>query len=64
MPADAPNDDDVLANQSALHNAQRTSDAKALVAQFGDSDGEDGDSDNDSSTRDRVQEEQLNVRNS
>lgn len=64
MPADTPNDHDVLANQLALHNAQQSNAAKALAAQFGDSDGEDSAGDSDSSTRDRAREEQLNVRTS
>lgn len=64
MLMDTPNDHDVLTNQLALHSAQGIGAAKALVAQFGNSDDEDGASDNDSSTRDRAQEDQLNVRNS
>lgn len=64
MPVDAPNDPDVLVNQLALHSAQQNSAVKAFTAQFGDSDGEDSASDSDSLTRERAQEEQLNVRTS
>ena len=65
MPADAPSDHDVLANQFALHTAQQTSTAKSLAAQFGGDDS-DGENKGDDSARDRPQqeEEQLNLRTS
>lgn len=47
MPAEAPNDNEVLLNQLALSNAQQLSSVKALIAQFADSSDGEGSDDHD-----------------